>query len=177
MSHINGRHHLNVKLSRFHSVLAQMVGTARGGFVRARVLQTSGSTEAGCFEMMQKYPCDRLFTFASPSRGRSINCVVPFAKIQSYVREVARQFKPKKVVLFGSHAYGTSGVDSDVDLLVIMTHSGRPPYREAKIRTAIRAPFPVDLMVRTPRRLQKRLAMKDSFMTEIMHKGRVLHEG
>jgi predicted nucleotidyltransferase len=102
--------------------------------------------------------------------------VVPISQIQSYVREVARQFKPKKVVLFGSHAYGTPGVDSDVDLLVIMTHSGRPPYQEAKIRTAVRAPFPVDLMVRTPGRLQRRLAMKDSFMTEIMHKGRVLHE-
>ncbi len=102
--------------------------------------------------------------------------MVPIAQIQSYVRELARQFKPKKVVLFGSHAYGTPGIDSDVDLLVIMTHSGRPPYQAAKIRTAVRAPFPVDLMVRTPGRLQRRLAMKDSFLTEIMHKGRVLHE-
>lgn len=127
--------------------------------------------------MMQKCACDRRSVIANHRRGRSINCVVPFAQIQSYVREVARQFKPKKVVLFGSHAYGNPGVDSDVDLLVIMSHSGRPPYQAAKIRTAVRAPFPVDLMVRTPGRLQKRLAMKDSFITEIMHKGRVLHEG
>jgi len=99
------------------------------------------------------------------------------AQIQAYVSEVARQFKPRKVVLFGSHAYGYPGADSDVDLLVIMPHSGRPPYQAARIRTAVRAPFPVDLIVRTPGRLQKRLAMKDSFMTEIMQKGRVLHEG
>jgi len=103
--------------------------------------------------------------------------MVPIGEIQAYVKELARQFKPQKVVLFGSHAYGIPGADSDVDLLVIMSHSGRPPYQEARIRTAVRAPFPVDLMVRTPGRLRKRLAMKDSFMTEIMHKGRVLHEG
>jgi predicted nucleotidyltransferase len=103
--------------------------------------------------------------------------MVPIAQIHAYVGELARRFKPKKVILFGSHAYGIPGADSDVDLLVIMSHSGRPPYQEAKIRTAVRAPFSVDLMVRTPQRLKKRLAMKDSFMTEIMHKGRVLHEG
>jgi predicted nucleotidyltransferase len=103
--------------------------------------------------------------------------MVPITQIRSYVREMARQFKPRKVILFGSHAYGNPGDDSDVDLLVIMPHSGRPPYQEAKIRTAIRAPFPVDLMVRTPVRLQRRLAMKDSFMTEIVRRGRVLHEG
>jgi predicted nucleotidyltransferase len=103
--------------------------------------------------------------------------MVPIEQIQAYVKEVVRQFKPRKAVLFGSHAYGRSTADSDVDLLVIMPHTGRPPYQEARIRTAIRAPFSVDLMVRTPRRLQMRLAMKDSFLTEIIRKGRVLHEG
>jgi uncharacterized protein len=103
--------------------------------------------------------------------------MVPIAEIQAYVREVAQRFKPEKVILFGSHAYGLPEANSDVDLLVIMEHSGRPPYQEAKIRTTVRAPFSVDLMVRTPLRLRKRLAMKDSFITEIMRKGRVLHEG
>jgi len=103
--------------------------------------------------------------------------MVPIAQIQAYVDEVALRFKPEKVILFGSHAYGRPEADSDVDLLVIMAHTGRPPYQAAKIRTTVRAPFAVDLMVRTPRRLRQRLAMKDSFITEVMHKGRVLHEG
>ena len=102
--------------------------------------------------------------------------MVPIAQIQAYVRDVVRQFKPQKVVLFGSHAYGDPKADSDVDLLVIMEHSGRPPYQAARIMTSVRPTFPVDLMVRTPKRLKARLAMKDSFMTEIMRKGRVLHE-
>jgi len=102
--------------------------------------------------------------------------MVPLAQIRAYAREVARRFKPEKIILFGSYAYGHPKTDSDVDLLVVMSHSGRPPYQEAKIRTAVRAPFPVDLMVRTPKRLRERLAMNDSFISEIVHKGRVLHE-
>jgi predicted nucleotidyltransferase len=103
--------------------------------------------------------------------------VVPIAQIQAYVNEVVLRFKPEKVILFGSYAYGNANADSDVDLLVVMNHSGRPPYQEAEIRTKVRAPFSVDLMVRTPRRLRERLAIKDSFITEVIQKGRVLHEG
>ncbi len=35
-------------------------------------------------------------------------------------REIAERFHPKKIILFGSYAYGTPHADSDVDLLVIM---------------------------------------------------------
>lgn len=99
------------------------------------------------------------------------------SQIETYAREVAKRFRPERIILFGSHAYGRPGPDSDVDLLVIMDHPGRPPYQEAKIRTTVRVPFAVDLMVRTPSRLKRRLSMKDSFITEIAHKGRVLHNG
>jgi predicted nucleotidyltransferase len=103
--------------------------------------------------------------------------MVPAAQIQAYVRDVVRLFKPDKFILFGSYAHGHPKANSDVDLLVVMSHSGRPPYQAAKIKTAVRASFPVDLMVRTPKRIRERLAMNDSFISEIVNKGRVLHEG
>ena len=103
--------------------------------------------------------------------------MVPISQIEAYAREVAERFRPEKIILFGSYACGHPEADSDVDLLVIMDHSGRPPYQEAKIRTTVRAPFAVDLMVRTPSRLKRRLAMRDGFITEIVHKGRVLYNG
>ena len=34
--------------------------------------------------------------------------------------QIAEKFKPEKIVLFGSQAYGTPHADSDVDILVIM---------------------------------------------------------
>jgi predicted nucleotidyltransferase len=40
--------------------------------------------------------------------------------ISSFARQVAQQFKPQKIILFGSYAYGRPTEDSDVDMLVIM---------------------------------------------------------
>ena len=40
--------------------------------------------------------------------------------IQKFAAEMAREFLPEKVILFGSYATGTAGSESDVDLQVIM---------------------------------------------------------
>ena len=45
---------------------------------------------------------------------------VPLAVIQRFAPQVAEHFKPDKIILFGSHAYGQPHADSDVDILVIM---------------------------------------------------------
>ena len=97
-------------------------------------------------------------------------------QIQAYADEVARRFQPEKIILFGSHARGRPASDSDVDLLVVMPHSERAPYQAAKIKAAVRAPFSMDLLVRSPQYLRRRLAMGDGFIREIVEQGRVLHE-
>ena len=38
--------------------------------------------------------------------------------IQQMAHRIAKRFNPDKIVLFGSYARGTAGIDSDVDLLV-----------------------------------------------------------
>jgi predicted nucleotidyltransferase len=96
--------------------------------------------------------------------------------IKAFVRQVAAQFHPERVVLFGSYAYGNPTPDSDVDLLVVMQHEGPSAKQAAKIRKRIHAGFPVDLLVRSPEEIQKRLAMDDFFVREIMELGRPLYE-
>lgn len=98
-------------------------------------------------------------------------------RIQAFVDEVVRQFQPERVVLFGSYAYGQPNEDSDVDLLVIMPHPGAGIEQAARIRQTIRAGFPMDLIVRSPAAIRKRVKMGDSFIGEILEKGQVLHEG
>jgi len=95
--------------------------------------------------------------------------------IRHFARQVAERFEPDKIILFGSHAYGVPHADSDVDILVVMpAHSER--YQAARISIAIDPPFPLDIMVRTPKKLQWRLREGDSFLREIMTKGEVLYE-
>ena len=105
--------------------------------------------------------------YRGPSISRSV--------IRRYARQVAERFQPDKIILFGSHAYGRPHTDSDVDLLVIMP--ARNPLDQAvRIRWELPAPFPMDLLVRTPKTVQWRLAEGDSFLAEIMTKGKILYE-
>ena len=100
---------------------------------------------------------------------------VPMRVIRRYARAIAERFQPDKIILFGSHAYGTPNADSDVDLLVIMPARNQGS-KAGRIRWEVPAPFPMDLIVRTPETLRWRLAEGDLFHTEIVSKGKVLYE-
>ncbi len=95
--------------------------------------------------------------------------------IQRFALQVAERFQPDKIILFGSHAYGQPHADSDVDILVIM--SARNRHAQAvKIREAVPRPFALDLLIRTPKDMEARLASGDVFHTEIVTRGKVLYE-
>jgi len=96
--------------------------------------------------------------------------------ISSFARRIAKQFNPHKIILFGSYAYGNPSDDSDVDLLVIMPFRGRNPEKATEIWMATKPKFPIDIMVRKPAELRKRLKMGDFFLREITEKGKVLYE-
>jgi predicted nucleotidyltransferase len=100
---------------------------------------------------------------------------VPASVIRRFAREVAKRFHPHKIILFGSHAHGHPHADSNVDILVVMPT--RNPIRQAlRIDRAIDPPFPLDLIVRAPETLAWRLEEGDSFLQEVMTKGKVLYE-
>ena len=97
-------------------------------------------------------------------------------QINAVVRKIVDEFNPEKVILFGSYAYGKPNVDSDVDLLVVMQSNEHRAQREVKIlRKLLDVPFPMDLLVRTPREIDSRLNDEDYFMREVIQQGRVLY--
>lgn len=102
--------------------------------------------------------------------------MITLAQIQSVSEEIARRFRPDKIILFGSYAYGTPTEDSDVDLLVVMPFEGRKAKKAIEIRSAVYAGFPMDLIPITPERLKHRIEIEDFFLREVVEKGRVLYE-
>jgi predicted nucleotidyltransferase len=100
---------------------------------------------------------------------------VPLSVIRRFAREVAECFQPEKIILFGSHAYGQPHADSDVDILVVMPARNQID-QAVRIDRATDPPFPLDLIVRTPKTLAWRLKEGDSFLQEIVGKGKVLYE-
>jgi predicted nucleotidyltransferase len=102
------------------------------------------------------------------------------AKRQAYVedvcRRIAEEFKPEKIILFGSHAYGQPTPESDLDLLVVMPYEESYFLQAMKIRRRLGLVTPMDLLVRTPEELQYRLDIGDRFMREIVERGKVMYE-
>ena len=92
------------------------------------------------------------------------------------VQQIARAFRPRKIILFGSYAYGHPNEDSDVDLLVVMPHTGAAHRKATEIRLAVTEHFPMDLLVRSPAQLRDGLAQRDWFIVEVLEKGIVLHD-
>jgi predicted nucleotidyltransferase len=102
--------------------------------------------------------------------------MVSMNAIEDVGRRIGSKFRPDRVILFGSHAEGRATADSDVDLLVIMPTDRSPVDESVAIRLAVRPPFPVDVLVRTPEMIEHRLAIGDPFIGNILRHGKLLYE-
>ena len=102
--------------------------------------------------------------------------MVDMEQINAFVDRIVRQFRPERIVLFGSYAWGAPTADSDVDLLVVLPFEGKTWRMASEIRRRARPTFPLDLLVRTPAEFRRRLAMRDMLMREIGDRGKVLYE-
>jgi len=71
--------------------------------------------------------------------------------------------------LFGSHAYGKPNHDSDVDILVVMPAKNMIA-QNIRIGLSIDAPFPLDMIVRTPEIPRERLELDDWFLRDVVEK-------
>ncbi|WP_338826428.1 hypothetical protein MTBGP_13690 [Moorella thermoacetica] len=97
-------------------------------------------------------------------------------EITTIAKAIAQKFNPKQIILFGSFAYGKPTADSDVDILVVMDTTSRPVLQAAKIYQEIEHNIPLDIIVRTPEQVEKRLYSGDIFLQEIVTKGVKLYE-
>ena len=64
--------------------------------------------------------------------------------------EIVRRFHPLRLILFGSHARGDAGADSDIDLLVVKSGVHRRRLAMAIYRALVGVGCAVDVVVVTP---------------------------
>jgi predicted nucleotidyltransferase len=102
--------------------------------------------------------------------------MVAMQHIEELGRQIGEAFCPDRVILFGSYARGCANEDSDVDLLVILPCKEHAARKAAEIRIRVRPPFPVDILVRSPKTVKQRIALGDSFLRSILDEGQVLYE-
>jgi predicted nucleotidyltransferase len=102
--------------------------------------------------------------------------VVTIRQIQEVADRIVRHFKPHKVILFGSRAYGRPYRDSDVDLVVVMPYRGRALTQTVKILGKCDPPFATDLLVYRPQEFRERYRQFDPFVRHAVDRGKVLYD-
>ena len=96
--------------------------------------------------------------------------------VKKLCERIASEFKPEKIILFGSQANGSSTADSDIDLMVVMPYSGSPLHQASEMLKRLKVWMPVDLIVRSTEDIEQRLAQGDRFIQEILERGKVMYE-
>ena len=103
--------------------------------------------------------------------------MIAMQDIKRYCDAIAAAFKPQKIILFGSYAYGQPTEDSDVDVLVVMPEKKRATLDTAvKMRLHVPASFPMDIVVKGEKEVAQRLRDSDLFMQQITQQGRMMYE-
>lgn len=93
------------------------------------------------------------------------------------VRRIVAQFRPERVVLFGSQARGDATSESDVDLLVVMPVNGSKRERRLAIQMALHdIHVPKDILVVTPREWDIQRGIPGTLVWPARQEGVVLYE-
>jgi predicted nucleotidyltransferase len=96
--------------------------------------------------------------------------------IDRMTKRIVRKFHPDKIILFGSHARGDAGADSDIDLLVVMPVEGSVCEKRLEISLALPdSAFPVDVIVTTSENFAWRKDIVGTIEWPATREGKVLY--
>lgn len=101
--------------------------------------------------------------------------MVALNEIAELSRRIAEEFRPEKIILFGSHAYGTPKEFSDIDLLIIMPFQGHPFDQATEILARVPHRGFVDVVVQTPDEASRRYRELDPLTRDAFDRGTVLY--
>ncbi len=98
-------------------------------------------------------------------------------ELTNIVNSLKTKYRPEKIILFGSMAWGKPTKDSDLDLLIIKSGVDKTHFhdRSYQVSGLISHDVPVDILVYSPYDIQKRIYLGDPFFKSILNKGRVVY--
>lgn len=97
-------------------------------------------------------------------------------KIDSVVQRIVANYKPEKIILFGSYANGKPTEDSDIDLLIIKDTEKYGYERDMEVMKLIRGcMLPVDLLVYTNQEIDKWKNVQTSFVNNVLKTGKMIY--
>lgn len=98
--------------------------------------------------------------------------------IQKISEKIQKEYQPKKIILFGSYAWGRPDKNSDIDLFIVKKTKTRHIDRSVEVREILdeeNGLFALDPIIYTPEELRQRIRIGDDFIKKIVTKGVVLY--
>ena len=96
--------------------------------------------------------------------------------IAMMTERIVRDFDPLQIILFGSHARGDAGEQSDIDLLVVFAELTDKRKTAVDIRVALAdVPVAKDILVSTPEELERNRPRIGSVLRYAQREGKVLY--
>jgi predicted nucleotidyltransferase len=96
--------------------------------------------------------------------------------LERMVTVLVKEYRPKKIILFGSLATGDVHEGSDLDLVIIKETSKRPIDRQVEVCGLVQPEVGVDLFIYTPQEFEYLQSIGFALMKEILTKGKILYE-
>lgn len=99
------------------------------------------------------------------------------ARLAEIVRRLVQAYAPERIYLFGSHARGDAGADSDYDLLVVVADDAPLERKRSRLAyVALRGTgTAADVLVCTRRYFEERLPLRASLPATIAREGKLLY--
>lgn len=97
---------------------------------------------------------------------------------ETLLRQVVATYAPRRVILFGSHARGEAGPDSDLDLLVVLDDDAPPEALHWRRRHEARRGYAggVDIIPCRERVLRERARAPGSLAATALREGVTVYE-
>ncbi|HEX9867910.1 MAG TPA: nucleotidyltransferase domain-containing protein [Candidatus Tectomicrobia bacterium] len=97
--------------------------------------------------------------------------------IKVMAERIVRDYDPVKIILFGSHARGEAGLESDIDLLVVLPEVANKRHAVVAIRRLLTdLLMPKDIVVTTPEEIARRGDLVGTVLRPALREGKVLYE-
>jgi predicted nucleotidyltransferase len=102
---------------------------------------------------------------------------IPPGTLEEMTRKLVEEFRPLKIILFGSHAWGEPSEESDVDIMVIVEESDEKPIkRDIRARkTLFKIGVPMDVLVKTREEFDYFAKVKATLEWWVNERGMVLY--
>ena len=97
--------------------------------------------------------------------------------LEQITQKLATTLNPEQIILFGSYAYGEPNEDSDIDLMVIVSHSDEPRYRRSRQAYKVLRGIgvPKDILILTRAEVEKKARVTTSLVNQALLQGKFLY--